>query len=139
MQATLKIASKCRFSLDELTYEYPKELVPSGYTAYKWLRELTQVGIHQRWPRGTSNKVLKTIEHELRLIKALNYEHYFLSSVIVLVSQKLILRGLKYYLRDFYPKSVMSLQTLTWILRIVDERKLSNIFTENTEGKELVL
>ena len=79
MQATLKIASKCRFSLDELTYEYPKELVPSGYTAYKWLRELTQVGIHQRWPRGTSNKVLKTIEHELRLIKALNYEHYFLT------------------------------------------------------------
>ena len=79
MQATLKIASKCRFSLDELTYEYPKELVPSGYTAYKWLRELIQVGIHQRWPRGTSNKVLKTIEHELRLIKALNYEHYFLT------------------------------------------------------------
>ena len=79
MQGTVKIASKCRFSLDELTYDYPKELVPSGYTAYKWLRELTQVGIHQRWPQGTSNKVLKTIEHELRLIKALNYEHYFLT------------------------------------------------------------
>ena len=79
MQATLKIASKCRFSLDELTYEYPKELVPSGYTSYRWLRELTQVGIHRRWPRGTSNKILKTIEHELQLIKDLNYEHYFLT------------------------------------------------------------
>ena len=45
MESTIQIAQKCSFSLDELTYEYPKELVPPGYTAYEWLSELTQIGI----------------------------------------------------------------------------------------------
>ena len=79
MEATLQINEKCCFSLDELTYEYPKELVPPGYTAHGWLRELTQIGICQRWPQGISQKVLKIVEHELHLIKVLSYEHYFLT------------------------------------------------------------
>ena len=79
MESTLQIAQQCCFSLDELTYEYPKELVPPKYTAYEWLSELTQIGIEQRWPEGISKKAHRIIEHELRLIKALNYEHYFLT------------------------------------------------------------
>ena len=79
MEATLQINEKCCFSLDELTYEYPKELVPSDYTAHGWLRELTRIGICQRWPQGISQRVLKIVEHELQLIKVLKYEHYFLT------------------------------------------------------------
>ncbi len=38
------IAQQCHFSLDELRYEYPRELVPPAYTPSGWLRELTEAG-----------------------------------------------------------------------------------------------
>ncbi len=79
LDATATIAEGCRFSLDELRYEYPRELVPEGYTPHGWLRELTEAGVRRRWPEGASPKVRNTIEHELMLIKELNYEHYFLT------------------------------------------------------------
>ena len=76
---TLNIAARCCFSLDELRYEYPQELVPVGETSTSYLRKLTEEGIEQRWPNGTSNKVRALIEHELRLIEELRYETYFLT------------------------------------------------------------
>jgi len=44
LAATLDVASRCRFSLDELRYEYPREIVPEGETASSWLRKLTDEG-----------------------------------------------------------------------------------------------
>lgn len=79
LEATVHIASSCDFSLDELRYEYPHELVPVDYTASGWLRELTEAGIRQRWSNGATPKVRNLIEHELALIKELGYEHYFLT------------------------------------------------------------
>jgi len=79
LRATVDIASRCEFSLDELRYEYPRELVPPAYTPHGWLRELTEAGIRQRWPEGAAPKVRNLIEHELALIKELGYEHYFLT------------------------------------------------------------
>ena len=79
LEATVDIADRCDFSLDELRYEYPRELVPPDYTAHGWLRELTERGIRQRWPAGAIPKVRNLIEHELELIKELGYEHYFLT------------------------------------------------------------
>jgi error-prone DNA polymerase len=79
LQETVNIADRCHFSLDELRYEYPRELVPEEYTAHGWLRELTEKGIRERWPDGATPKVRNIIEHELMLIKELNYEHYFLT------------------------------------------------------------
>src|SRR5262249_45649985 len=38
---TLEIVARCRFSLDELRYEYPEEPVPPGFTPQQWLTELT--------------------------------------------------------------------------------------------------
>ncbi len=46
---TLAIAARCRFSLDELRYEYPREIVPEGRTAAEWLRELVERGAARRW------------------------------------------------------------------------------------------
>jgi len=37
LEETLAIANRCDFSLDELSYEYPSELVPQGYTAERVL------------------------------------------------------------------------------------------------------
>ena len=79
LQATVTVASRCDFCLDELRYEYPRELVPAGYTPHGWLRELTEAGIRRRWPEGAGPKVRNIIEHELMLIKELDYEHYFLT------------------------------------------------------------
>lgn len=79
MEATVQIADLCNFSLDELRYEYPRELVPAGYTPHGWLRELTEAGVRERWPEGATPKVRNIIEHELALIKELGYEHYFLT------------------------------------------------------------
>ena len=36
----MEIASRCTFSLEELRYEYPREIVPEGYTPAAWLRRL---------------------------------------------------------------------------------------------------
>ena len=76
---TLAIAARCTFRLDELRYEYPRELVPEGETPASWLRKLTEDGIRWRWPRGESEKVRKLIEYELALIGELRYEAYFLT------------------------------------------------------------
>jgi error-prone DNA polymerase len=79
LRATTDIAERCNFTLEELRYEYPRELVPPEYTSHGWLRELTEAGIRQRWPEGATAKVRNIIEHELTLIKELGYEHYFLT------------------------------------------------------------
>ena len=76
---TLVITERCHYSLDELHYEYPEEIVPKGQTPADYLRYLTEAGTIQRWPNGETKKVRKLIEHELRLITELNYETYFLT------------------------------------------------------------
>lgn len=73
------IASRCRFSLEELRYEYPRELVPDGETPTTWLRKLTYQGAAQRWPESIPDKVKGLIEHELQLVQELRYEPYFLT------------------------------------------------------------
>jgi len=76
---TLALAEVCRFSLDELRYEYPDELVPSGETPTAYLRRLTLEGAARRWPEGVPLRVQDLIEHELALIAELRYEPYFLT------------------------------------------------------------
>jgi error-prone DNA polymerase len=76
---TLRVAELCRFSLDELRYEYPRELVPPGISPSQHLRSLTEQGLRRRWPEGEPPKVRRLIEHELALIAELRYEPYFLT------------------------------------------------------------
>ncbi len=76
---TLELAAACRFSLDELRYEYPDELVPAGVTPAAYLRRLTEEGVTTRWPDGCPPRVRDQIEHELALIAELAYEPYFLT------------------------------------------------------------
>src|SRR6185437_3725660 len=105
---TLVIAARCRFSLDELRYEYPEEIVPAGETATSWLRKLAERGLAERYKVGSETtfpppcieaqelrekssltllfrcaavpvNVRALIEHELALIAELRYEPYFLT------------------------------------------------------------
>jgi error-prone DNA polymerase len=79
LEATLQLAGRCRFSLDELRYEYPEEIVPAGHTPTSWLRQLTEEGVQRRFPQGEPPSVRQTVEHELALIAQLKYEPYFLT------------------------------------------------------------
>ena len=73
------IAGLCRFSMDELRYRYPEELVPPHLTPFEYLEQLTLAGARERWPQGVPDDVLKLVRRELELIRALDYEHYFLT------------------------------------------------------------
>ncbi|WP_176058569.1 error-prone DNA polymerase [Paraburkholderia sp. BCC1876] len=79
LAATVDIASRCTFSLDELRYEYPDELVPVGITPKAYLRQETYIGAQRRFPSGIPHNVQAQIEHELELIADLEYEPYFLT------------------------------------------------------------
>jgi error-prone DNA polymerase len=80
LEQTMLLAGQCRFSLDELRYEYPEELVPEGETPASHLRALTEAGAARRFaePRLLA-KYRPQIESELAVIAALKYEAYFLT------------------------------------------------------------
>jgi error-prone DNA polymerase len=79
LATTVALAGQCAFSLDELRYEYPQEIVPAGHTPTSWLRVLTEEGALRRFPGGVPSSVRATLEHELALIAQLKYEPYFLT------------------------------------------------------------
>ncbi|MEM0985130.1 MAG: error-prone DNA polymerase [Pseudomonadota bacterium] len=76
---TLDIVSRCSFSLDQLSYQYPDEPVPPGKTPQQHLEYLTWKGFDWRYPDGAPPKVEQQIRKELALIEALNYAPYFLT------------------------------------------------------------
>lgn len=79
LDETLAIADRCTFELDQLRYEYPRELVPEGLTAIQHLKNLTEAGIRKRWPDGCPAHVRVLIDKEYRLIEELKYEYFFLT------------------------------------------------------------
>ena len=79
LRETLNIAKRCHFSLEELRYEYPSEVVPEHLTATEQLRFLVEEGVGKRWPDGISSIIRKQIEYELQVVAELNYESYFLT------------------------------------------------------------
>lgn len=79
LERTEEVAKECTFSLDELRYEYPLELAPSGVLPIEHLKRLTWVGAKQRYPAGVPDKALELLKHELGLIEELHYEAYFLT------------------------------------------------------------
>ncbi|MGV9010002.1 error-prone DNA polymerase [Brevundimonas sp.] len=76
---TLDIVERCRFSLDELAYQYPDEVSIPGQSPQQTLAQLTWEGAAARYPDGLPDKVRKSLDHELRLIGELGYAPYFLT------------------------------------------------------------
>jgi len=76
---TMRIADMCKFSLEELRYEYPNELIPPGHTPSSFLRQETYIGAHRRYPAGVPANVQTQIEEELALAAQLKYEYFFLT------------------------------------------------------------
>ncbi|MBR9824502.1 MAG: DNA polymerase III subunit alpha [Alphaproteobacteria bacterium] len=76
---TLAFAEQIRFSLDELVYQYPDEVIGAGETAMETLRRLTREGLARRYPSGPPHTISTAVSHELDLIESLDYAPYFLT------------------------------------------------------------
>ncbi|CAO3372976.1 error-prone DNA polymerase [Azospirillum argentinense] len=76
---TVEIAAACRFSLDELRYEYPDEVAEDERSPQETLTGLTWAGAARRYPNGVPETVAQTLHRELALIGHLGYAPYFLT------------------------------------------------------------
>jgi error-prone DNA polymerase len=101
VQASADIAGRCTFSLRELSYQYPDEIVMSGRSPQEALERLTRGKIDEvipkTLPEGKSGKDYRELlEHELRLIARWEYAPYFLtvnSIVAYARSQDILCQG----------------------------------------------
>ena len=76
---TREIVAACRFTLDELKYEYPAEPVPENRTPQAELARLVELHLPDRYPEGASPKVQAQIAKEMALIEGRDYARYFLT------------------------------------------------------------
>src|SRR5215472_6198938 len=54
---SVEIAARCRFSLDELRYEYPDETTEDGRTPQQRLTDLAWSGAAEKFPQGIPDKI----------------------------------------------------------------------------------
>ena len=76
---TLAVLARCSFSLDELRYEYPDEVVPHGQTPASFLRAETEKGLLRRYGAQVPEEGRRRVDDELALIAELGFEPYFLT------------------------------------------------------------
>jgi error-prone DNA polymerase len=79
IQASADIAERCTFSLRELSYQYPGEVVMAGRTPQQALERLTRDALGAKFPEGPPRDYADLLEHELRLVGKLGYAPYFLT------------------------------------------------------------
>lgn len=76
---TVQWADNCLFSMNELKYQYPREITPDGLSPTEYLSLLAWEGAQKRFGDALSLELQRSIEHELELIQSLSYEPYFLT------------------------------------------------------------
>lgn len=79
LENSVALARQCTFSLNELRYQYPREIAPEGMQPAQYLRQLVEEGASRRYPEGVPPAMQVQIDHELALIEELGYEAYFLT------------------------------------------------------------
>ncbi|MBL8831170.1 MAG: error-prone DNA polymerase [Rhodospirillales bacterium] len=79
LAATLDIAAACRFSLDELRYDYPDLPDAEPGSAQATLARLAREGAIRRYPGGVPDRIARQIAEELAIIADLGFAPYFLT------------------------------------------------------------
>jgi error-prone DNA polymerase len=79
IRRTAEIAEACRFSLDQLHYDYPEEITSGGRTPQEELTVLAWEGAKQFFGEEVPPKTAAAIQHELHFIEEMNYAPYFLT------------------------------------------------------------
>ncbi|HEX6375226.1 MAG TPA: error-prone DNA polymerase [Allosphingosinicella sp.] len=96
IRATADIAERCRFSLRELSYQYPDEIVMTGRSPQEALERLARAALADKFPEGPPQSHVDLLEKELKLVARLRYAPYFLTvnSVVQFArSQEILCQG----------------------------------------------
>jgi error-prone DNA polymerase len=96
VRASADIAERCTFSLRELSYQYPDEIVMTGRTPQEALERLTRSALAAIFPEGPPRSHVDLLEKELKLVEKLRYAPYFLTvnSVVEFArSQEILCQG----------------------------------------------
>ena len=96
VRASADIAERCTFSLRELSYQYPDEIVMSGRSPQDALERLTRAALAAKFPGGVPRTYADLLEHELSLVASWRYAPYFLTvnSVVQFArSQQILCQG----------------------------------------------
>jgi error-prone DNA polymerase len=96
VRASADIAGRCSFSLRELSYQYPDEIVMTGRTPQQALERLARAALAAKFPEGPPKGHSDLLEKELKLVEKLSYAPYFLTvnSVVQFArSQEILCQG----------------------------------------------
>ena len=73
------LAATFDFDLNQLTYHYPKEMIPDGFTPQTYLEYLVWKTAESLYGSPMPDKVHKLLAHELVLVNSLSFADYFLT------------------------------------------------------------
>ncbi len=76
---SVALAAEHDFTLDQLDYRYPREVVPAAHDPMSWLCWLVEAGLAGRYPGGVPDGVRAQVDHELGIIEQLGFPAYFLT------------------------------------------------------------
>jgi len=96
VRASADIAERCTFSLRELSYQYPDEIVMTRRSPQKALERLSWTALNEKFASRPPRRYRKLLTHELRLVERWRYAPYFLTvnSIVQFArSQKILCQG----------------------------------------------
>ena len=79
LAAVEAVVERCAFSLRDLTYQYPDEIVIPGKTAQEALATLALNGLKHRFGGNPSAAHRDLLDRELKLVEKMDYAPYFLT------------------------------------------------------------
>ena len=97
LHESMNILDQLNWSLEDLQYEYPREICPPQYLdEHDFLIDLVNEGAQKRWPEGRPSEIDILINKELSLIQEMKYSCYFLTVYDIVAyarSQSILCQG----------------------------------------------
>lgn len=79
IQHTQEIVQACKFSLNQLHYQYPREITTEGHSPQEELTRIVWQGAQHIFGDLVPEKIKANIRYELAFIEEMNYAAYFLT------------------------------------------------------------
>lgn len=73
------LSNRFEFDLNQISYRYPKELVPDGMTTHEYLADMTWMSAKSFYKGSIPEKIEKLLQYELKMIAELQFADYFLT------------------------------------------------------------
>lgn len=95
-RVSIELAQSFDFDLDELTYHYPREMIPQGHTPQSYLEQEVWKAAGKRFGNPPPERLTALLKHELTLVETLNFADYFLTVRDIVswaISQDILCQG----------------------------------------------